>query len=72
VVPALHFTGCPTDSEEMAVDYALGLLNAADQAAFEEHLLTCQSCRDEVEFADVYARSMAGAARQLRNGGEPE
>ena len=35
-------------------------------ARVEEHLLICETCRDRLEEADVYAAAMRGAAQSLR------
>jgi TolA-binding protein len=45
---------------ELAQRYATGALGAADAAAFEEHLLTCEQCQAEV-------RLVAGVRRLARD-----
>jgi hypothetical protein len=46
--------------------YSLGALDETDLARVEEHLLICETCRECLEEADVYAAAMRGAAESLR------
>ena len=41
-------------------------LDAADAAAFDEHLLVCDECWMAVEVTDRYVRAMREAAERLR------
>jgi anti-sigma factor RsiW len=60
---------CPADADEVAERYVMESLPDADAMTFEQHLLTCSTCRATVEEAGVYVRAMRTAAAQLRNGG---
>jgi anti-sigma factor RsiW len=45
--------------------YVLGALDERDRDAFEEHLRTCERCREEVEDLRVAADALPLAARQV-------
>lgn len=45
--------------------YAMGRLGEDESAPVEEHLLTCQSCRDRLTEYDAYTRAMREACRQI-------
>lgn len=45
--------------------YVVKRLSAADEAAFEEHLLECASCRDEVRLAERLRRELRAVGRSL-------
>ena len=62
----LHATPCPAKPEEVAEGYVMDTLNAADAAAFDEHLLVCDACLAIVEATDEYVRAMREAAERLR------
>lgn len=53
------------DAEDIE-KYSMGGISEEAAAAFEEHLLICQSCRDQVTKSDLYVRAMENAARQER------
>jgi len=53
------------DAEEIE-GYSLGTLSAEDEAEFDEHLLICERCRDNVEASDAYVAAIRGAARLFR------
>ena len=63
----LHSTRCPTDLDEVAEAYCMDTLDAADAAAFDEHLLVCDECWLAVEVTDRYVRAMREAAEQWCN-----
>jgi anti-sigma factor RsiW len=52
--------------EEQLERHSLGALDETDVERVEEHLLTCEICRDRLQEADVYNAAMRGAARSLR------
>ena len=52
--------------EEQLERYSLSALEETDLARVEEHLLICETCRERLEEADVYATAMRGAAQSLR------
>jgi hypothetical protein len=45
-------------------------LDAADAAAFEEHLLVCSECRETVEATQAYVRAMRGRQNGRRRPAE--
>jgi hypothetical protein len=47
--------------EEQAQEYAMGSLSEEDEARCEEHLLVCDSCRQQVDAADTYLAAMKSA-----------
>lgn len=47
--------------------YSLGELPEELTDSFEEHLLLCESCRDQVQEHDEFVRSMQLAGNQIRN-----
>jgi hypothetical protein len=61
----LDATRCPVDPDEVAKAYCMDTLDAADTAAFDEHLLVCDDCWGIVEATDEYVRAMREAAEQL-------
>jgi hypothetical protein len=62
----LHASRCPAKPEEVAESYVLETLDAADAAAFDEHLLVCDECLVIVEATYDYVRAMRSAGEQLR------
>jgi hypothetical protein len=52
--------------EEQLERYSLGATDQTEVERVEEHLLTCEACRERLEEADVYAAAMRGAAQSLR------
>jgi hypothetical protein len=62
----LHASRCPAKPEEVAESYVIETLDAADAAAFDEHLLVCDQCLAIVEATYDYVRAMREAAEQLR------
>ena len=53
-------------SDEVLEQYSMGRLNARTLKTFEEHLLICATCQDNLEAMDAYRASMRTAARDLR------
>jgi hypothetical protein len=53
------------DDEEIE-KYSMGKAAPEEEAAWEEHLLECGSCRDRVEAAEAFAKAMRSAAGELR------
>lgn len=53
-------------SDEVLEQYSMGRLNAQTLKTFEEHLLICATCQDNLEAMDAYRASMRTAARDLR------
>jgi hypothetical protein len=47
--------------EDQAERYAMGRLTEEEQAQCEEHLLVCNTCRDQVEEADRFVAAMKSA-----------
>jgi hypothetical protein len=45
-------------------------LDAADDAAFDEHLLVCDECWGIVEATEAYVRAIREAAQRLREPAE--
>ncbi len=58
-------------SEEDLERYAMGLLAEADVEAFEEHLLICPACQDQLAQTDEFVKAMRAAAQRLRGRNEP-
>ncbi|MFJ3766206.1 anti-sigma factor domain-containing protein [Streptomyces sp. NPDC090082] len=53
-----------TDAHTLSAAYALRALDSAESAGFEEHLRTCESCREEAsEFRATAARLAAAVAQ---------
>ena len=46
--------------------YSMGDISEEQAARIEEHLLVCEACRSQVAESDECVRSMANAARELR------
>ena len=59
-------TRCPADPYEVAVAYCMNTLDAADAAAFDQHLLVCNECWGIVEATEEYVLAMRAAAERLR------
>lgn len=51
--------------DDTAACYSANTLNAADTDAFEQHLLTCQSCRNEVLLASLVRSELSTQSRRL-------
>jgi len=62
----LDATRCPADPEGVAEAYCMDTLDAADAAAFDEHLLVCDKCWGIVEAADECVRATRKAAKRLK------
>jgi hypothetical protein len=62
----LHATPCPAKPEEVAEACVMETLDAANAAAYDEHLLVCDQCLAIVEATDEYVRAMREAAERLR------
>jgi len=60
---------CPANPGEVAEEYCMDALDAADAAAFDEHLLVCDECWGIVEATETYVRAMREAAQHLRESG---
>jgi hypothetical protein len=67
---SLDATRCPADPDEVAKAYCMETLEAADAAAFDEHLLVCDECWRIVEATEEYVRPMRIAVARLRK--EPD
>lgn len=52
--------------EEQLEAYTMGTIPADEAAELEEHLLTCQACRDHLRETDEYVQAMQRAAGRLR------
>jgi hypothetical protein len=50
---------------EAVEDYLMRRLPQAEADEVEQHLLICESCRDELVETETYLRAMKGAARRL-------
>jgi hypothetical protein len=66
----LDATRCPANPAEVAEAYCMNTLDAADAAAFDEHLLGCDLCWGIVEATEAYVRAMREAAQRLRESAE--
>lgn len=59
----------PESSRHLDADdiekYSLGDISEDSAAELEEHLLTCQACRDRVTESDRYVQAVRNASRQL-------
>lgn len=53
-----------TDLHDLVGAYALGALDPAEQSAFESHLTTCDTCRDEVVGFHQTAERLADAVAE--------
>ena len=53
------------DGEELE-QYSVGAGSPEDTAALEEHLLTCEQCRDQLQSTDEYVLAIRSAARHER------
>jgi len=62
----LDATRCPADPDEVAEAYCMDTLDAAESAAFDEHLLVCDECWEIVEATEEYVRPMREAAQRLK------
>lgn len=45
--------------------YVMGRLPAVEEAAFEEHLIECEACREEVEVAEELRRELREVAAEM-------
>lgn len=52
--------------------YAMRTLPESACAALEDHLLTCQPCRDRLTATDAYVVAMCSAAAKIRESGKDE
>lgn len=55
--------------EDVFEEYVFDRLDEDQSAAFEEHLLTCERCRHNLEKTDEYVRLMKEAAAQFAGSG---
>jgi anti-sigma factor RsiW len=55
--------------EETAEKYSLSKLAARKSAEVEEHLLTCEPCRQAVAASDAYVAAMRKAVAKMRKPG---
>jgi hypothetical protein len=53
------------DGEELE-QYSVGASSPEETSALEEHLLTCEQCRDQLRSTDEYVLAMQSAARHER------
>jgi hypothetical protein len=53
-------------SNELLERYSMGRLDARESQPFEEHLLICAGCQDNLAATDAYWKSMRNAALELR------
>ena len=58
-------------SEEHIEAYSMGTLNEEESAPFEEHLLICETCRNQVLETDAYLAAMYGASTRVRQPAKP-
>ena len=58
--PTLHFPGHP--SEDVLENYAFRRLSEEEMAGFEEHLLVCESCQENLEAVEEFTFLMKAAA----------
>jgi hypothetical protein len=56
-------------SDELLEQYLMGRLDELTSQDFEEHLLICAGCQDNLAFTDAYRKSMGRAALELRQAG---
>ncbi|MFJ5829115.1 anti-sigma factor domain-containing protein [Streptomyces sp. NPDC093089] len=54
-----------TDAHTLAAPYALGALDPGERAAFEDHLRTCEACRQEAAEFEATAARLAAAVSQV-------
>ncbi len=52
--------------EERLEAYVMNYLAEAEIPALEEHLLICETCLDQLEAVEGFARAMEGAAKRIR------
>src|SRR5262245_3514867 len=52
--------------DDQAELYSMGEMSGEDIVYFEEHLLTCEDCRNRVLDADRYVSAMYRAGRKIR------
>lgn len=53
------------DPDETAEAFVMGRMDAAELAAYREHLERCQSCATTVEEQRIFIEAMRGAMREL-------
>ncbi|MFI8915066.1 anti-sigma factor domain-containing protein [Streptomyces sp. NPDC053513] len=53
-----------TDAHTLAAAYALGALDSGERGVFEDHLRTCEACRQEVAEFEATAARLAAAVSQ--------
>ncbi|MFG2332827.1 anti-sigma factor [Streptomyces sp. NPDC048604] len=53
-----------TDAHTLAAAYALGALDPGERGAFEDHLRTCEACRQEAAEFEATAARLAAAVSQ--------
>ena len=68
---SLGATRCPANPDEVAEAYCMDALDAADDAAFDEHLLVCDECWGIVEATEQYVRAMRVAAERIQTEPDP-
>src|SRR5260370_13067455 len=51
--------------------YSMGTLSEANLEAFEEHLLACNSCQDQLLEMEAYVNAMRSASPKLRKARRP-
>ena len=60
---------CPVDPEDMAEQYLLRSLPAAEAERFEEHYMVCESCAEALSAAEDYISSIRIAGLRLAKSG---
>ena len=53
-------------TDDLLEQYEMGRLDTPELIDFEEHLLVCKHCQDNLAFMDSYLQSMRSAAGELR------
>src|SRR3981081_2552447 len=51
--------------------YSMGTLSEARLEAFEEHLLACEACQDQLLDMEAYVNAMRSASPKLREAPQP-
>ncbi len=58
--------------EDQAERYSMGVVSEQEEVRFEEHLLVCEHCRQQVADADEYAGAMRRAGAEVEEKAAPE
>ena len=60
-------TPCPADASEVAEQYVMARLNAAEVARFEHHLLICTECMENVALVEEFLQAFPEGVQRVSN-----